>query len=197
MQENWALHLLLQGLSLSCLLAGLTEGKHGPGGRQPHSQCCRGVGRQNAWRRGMAGREGGHIPLGCPAKSTPEFHYVIALQLTSHYGSSQKAWTFEPKSKGQFLPLNQGGRGNIWSMVDPSSVSWFIRNQELIFWEQLSLHLFSLYLGSVRYRLKKNKTKNPKPNPKNPQHKIPSKPLYTGFYLGTWYSEYFLLQRSF
>lgn len=27
------------------------------------------------------GEEGGHIPLGCPAKSTPEFHYVIALQL--------------------------------------------------------------------------------------------------------------------
>lgn len=71
----------------------------------------------------MTGREGGHIPLGCPAKSTPEFHYIIALQLTSHYGSSQKAWTFEPASKGQFLPLNQGGRGNIWSVVDPSSLS--------------------------------------------------------------------------
>lgn len=33
--------------------------------------------------RGVEGEggEGGHIPLGCPAKSTPEFHYVIALQL--------------------------------------------------------------------------------------------------------------------
>lgn len=82
-----------------------------------------GMDRLNARRRGMTGKEGGHIPLGCPAESTPVFHYIIALQLTSHYGSSQEAWTFEPKSKGQFLPLNQGGRGNIWSMVDPSSLS--------------------------------------------------------------------------
>lgn len=103
-------------------------------------------------REGAGEREGGHIPLDCPAKSTPEFHHIIALQLTSNYVSSQKAWTFELKSKGQFLLLNQGSRRNIWSMADPSSLSCFIRNQKLIF-ESNCLCIYFLciwYLGSVR-----------------------------------------------
>lgn len=71
-------------------------------------------------RGGKWGSKGGHIPFAHPGKSTPEFHYIIAIQLTSNYVSSQKAQTFELKSRGQFLLLNQGGRENICSMADPS-----------------------------------------------------------------------------
>lgn len=88
-------------------------------------------------RGGYWGSEGGHVPLGCPGKSTPEFHYVIALHLTSNYVSSQKAQTFELKSRGQILLLNQGDRENISSMADPSSCLDLLENKSCIsdFWQ--------------------------------------------------------------
>lgn len=176
---------------------GPIAGLHGPGSRHPYSWHQHGDGPQSAsrqqcvkWSRGeggMRGREGGHIPLGSPAKSTPEFHYVIALQLTSNYVSSQKARAFELKSKGQFLPLNRGGGGNIWSVVDPSSLSQFIRNQELIFANNcLCIYFLCIwYLRSVRCLAPPQ------------QHFKKSKPLYAGFYLGSWYSESFYFREHF
>lgn len=146
-----------------------------------HGDRLRSTGRQWASRgageRGEPGqRAGGHVPLGHPAKPTPEFHYVIALQLTSNYVNSQKAWTFELRSRGQLLPLNQGGRGNIWSMVDPSSLSRFIRNQELIFGSNCLCIYFIYIWNMLSIRSLKQTNKQSKKPPNNKQQQQKTKP---------------------